>query len=80
MCPARNLNAMLVSLMVSGQEDVTWDDWLALARAAEESGVEGLFRSDHHLGDEREVGDDVEPRTVQEGRSTHGRPSPVSLR
>jgi F420-dependent oxidoreductase-like protein len=35
--------------MIEGQEDVTWDDWLALARACEESGVETLFRSDHYL-------------------------------
>jgi F420-dependent oxidoreductase-like protein len=34
--------------MIEGQEDVTWDDWLALARACEEHGVEGLFRSDHY--------------------------------
>jgi len=35
--------------MIEGQEDVTWDDWLALARACEEQGVETLFRSDHYL-------------------------------
>jgi F420-dependent oxidoreductase-like protein len=35
--------------MIEGQEDVTWDDWLALARACEEYGVETLFRSDHYL-------------------------------
>jgi F420-dependent oxidoreductase-like protein len=35
--------------MIEGQEDVTWEDWLALARACEEHGVEGLFRSDHYL-------------------------------
>jgi F420-dependent oxidoreductase-like protein len=35
--------------MIEGQEDVTWDDWLALARACEEHGVEALFRSDHYL-------------------------------
>jgi F420-dependent oxidoreductase-like protein len=34
--------------MVEGQEGVGWDDWLALARAAEELGFEGLFRSDHY--------------------------------
>jgi F420-dependent oxidoreductase-like protein len=36
-------------LMVEGQEDVTWEDWRALARACEEHGVEALFRSDHYL-------------------------------
>src|SRR4051794_3793643 len=35
--------------MIEGQEDVTWDQWVALARACEESGVETLFRSDHYL-------------------------------
>jgi F420-dependent oxidoreductase-like protein len=34
--------------MVEGQEGVTWDDWVALARATEELGFEGLFRSDHY--------------------------------
>jgi F420-dependent oxidoreductase-like protein len=37
-----------VCLMVEGQEDVTWEQWLALARACEEHGLEGLFRSDHY--------------------------------
>jgi alkanesulfonate monooxygenase SsuD/methylene tetrahydromethanopterin reductase-like flavin-dependent oxidoreductase (luciferase family) len=35
--------------MIEGQEDVTWDDWRALAAACEESGIEALFRSDHYL-------------------------------
>jgi len=37
-----------INLMVEGQEDVTWDQWVALARACEEHGLEGLFRSDHY--------------------------------
>jgi F420-dependent oxidoreductase-like protein len=36
-------------LMIEGQEDVTWDDWVGLARTCEEGGLEGLFRSDHYL-------------------------------
>jgi F420-dependent oxidoreductase-like protein len=36
-------------LMIEGQEDVTWEDWRALAGACEEHGVEALFRSDHYL-------------------------------
>jgi alkanesulfonate monooxygenase SsuD/methylene tetrahydromethanopterin reductase-like flavin-dependent oxidoreductase (luciferase family) len=40
---------MRVCLMIEGQEDVTWDDWLALAGACEEHGVEALLRSDHYL-------------------------------
>ena len=35
--------------MIEGQEDVTWDDWVALAQACEEHGIEALFRSDHYL-------------------------------
>jgi F420-dependent oxidoreductase-like protein len=35
--------------MIEGQEDVTWQDWLAIARACEEHAVEALFRSDHYL-------------------------------
>src|SRR4051794_9438525 len=40
---------MKVALMIEGQEDVTWDDWVALADACERSGIEALFRSDHYL-------------------------------
>jgi alkanesulfonate monooxygenase SsuD/methylene tetrahydromethanopterin reductase-like flavin-dependent oxidoreductase (luciferase family) len=39
---------MRVSLMIEGQEGVTWDQWRALAAAAEEANLEGLFRSDHY--------------------------------
>lgn len=40
---------MEVCLMVEGQEGETWHDWVALAQAAEQSGLDGLFRSDHYL-------------------------------
>jgi alkanesulfonate monooxygenase SsuD/methylene tetrahydromethanopterin reductase-like flavin-dependent oxidoreductase (luciferase family) len=40
---------MRVALMIEGQEDVTWADWQALARACEQSGIDSLFRSDHYL-------------------------------
>jgi F420-dependent oxidoreductase-like protein len=39
---------MRICLMVEGQEDVSWADWVALAGACEASGLEGLFRSDHY--------------------------------
>jgi F420-dependent oxidoreductase-like protein len=39
---------MRVCLMIEGQEDVTWGQWLALAGACEEHGLEGMFRSDHY--------------------------------
>ena len=35
--------------MIEGQEGVTWDDWVALAAACEDHGVEALFRSDHYI-------------------------------
>jgi F420-dependent oxidoreductase-like protein len=47
---------MRVCLMIEGQEDVTWDQWVALARACEESGIEALFRSDHYLSVEGKGG------------------------
>ena len=40
---------MDICLMIEGQEGVTWDQWVSLARACEEHGYEGLFRSDHYL-------------------------------
>ncbi len=44
--------------MIEGQEDVTWDDWLALSSACETHGIGTLFRSDHYLSvaDRRERG------------------------
>jgi F420-dependent oxidoreductase-like protein len=39
---------MRICLMIEGQEGVTWDDWVRLARSTEEHGLEGLFRSDHY--------------------------------
>jgi F420-dependent oxidoreductase-like protein len=36
--------------MIEGQEGVTWQQWLALARACEDNGIEVLFRSDHYIG------------------------------
>ena len=35
--------------MIEGQEGVTWEDWVALASACEEHGIEALFRSDHYV-------------------------------
>jgi F420-dependent oxidoreductase-like protein len=37
-----------IALMIEGQDGVTWEQWLALARTAEEAGIEALFRSDHY--------------------------------
>ena len=41
--------AVRLALMIEGQEGVTWGDWVALADACEEHGVEALFRSDHYI-------------------------------
>jgi F420-dependent oxidoreductase-like protein len=35
--------------MIEGQEDVSWEQWVALARACERGGIEALFRSDHYM-------------------------------
>jgi F420-dependent oxidoreductase-like protein len=43
------LSGVRVGLMIEGQENVTWEDWRALACACEEHGIEALFRSDHYL-------------------------------
>jgi alkanesulfonate monooxygenase SsuD/methylene tetrahydromethanopterin reductase-like flavin-dependent oxidoreductase (luciferase family) len=40
---------MRVCLMIEGQESVSWEDWLGLAKACEESPIDALFRSDHYL-------------------------------
>ncbi|HZD72974.1 MAG TPA: TIGR03560 family F420-dependent LLM class oxidoreductase [Actinomycetota bacterium] len=40
---------MRICLMIEGQEDVTWEQWLALADACESHRIEALFRSDHYL-------------------------------
>jgi len=35
--------------MIEGQEDVSWDDWRALAAGCEQHGIDTLYRSDHYL-------------------------------
>jgi alkanesulfonate monooxygenase SsuD/methylene tetrahydromethanopterin reductase-like flavin-dependent oxidoreductase (luciferase family) len=35
--------------MIEGQEGVSWEQWVALAGACEQHGIETLFRSDHYL-------------------------------
>jgi alkanesulfonate monooxygenase SsuD/methylene tetrahydromethanopterin reductase-like flavin-dependent oxidoreductase (luciferase family) len=46
---------MRICLMLEGQEGISWEQWLALALAAEAAQLDGLFRSDHyrsiHRGD-----------------------------
>jgi alkanesulfonate monooxygenase SsuD/methylene tetrahydromethanopterin reductase-like flavin-dependent oxidoreductase (luciferase family) len=40
---------MRVCLMIEGQEAVTWEQWVALAKACEDGPIDALFRSDHYL-------------------------------
>jgi alkanesulfonate monooxygenase SsuD/methylene tetrahydromethanopterin reductase-like flavin-dependent oxidoreductase (luciferase family) len=40
---------MDLCVMIEGQEDVSWEQWQAIAAACEEHGVPALFRSDHYL-------------------------------
>jgi alkanesulfonate monooxygenase SsuD/methylene tetrahydromethanopterin reductase-like flavin-dependent oxidoreductase (luciferase family) len=40
---------MRVALMIEGQEGVSWEQWVGLAEACEQHGIETLFRSDHYL-------------------------------
>jgi F420-dependent oxidoreductase-like protein len=47
---------MRICLMIEGQEGVTWEDWAGIAKTAEESGLDGLFRSDHYLSGDGRVG------------------------
>jgi F420-dependent oxidoreductase-like protein len=35
--------------MIEGQEGVSWEEWVALARACEEHRIPALFRSDHYM-------------------------------
>jgi len=35
--------------MIEGQEGVSWEQWVAIARTCEATGFHGLFRSDHYL-------------------------------
>jgi len=39
---------MRIALMIEGQEGVTWEQWVALGRAADAAELDGLFRSDHY--------------------------------
>ncbi len=40
---------MRLDLIIEGEEDVTWPQWLAIAEACEQHGVSTLFRSDHYM-------------------------------
>lgn len=52
--------SMDVSIMIEGQEGLSWPRWQRLARAAEELGFYGLFRSDHFSNPEGAYTDALE--------------------
>jgi len=52
---------MDVSIMIEGQDGLTWPRWQRLARAAEELGFNGLYRSDHFTNPQGPVLDALEP-------------------
>ncbi len=58
---------MRLCLMIEGQEGVTWDDWVRLARLTEEHGLEGLFRSDHYTAIIRPDADALDAWTTLAG-------------
>jgi len=58
---------MRVCLMIEGQEGVTWEDWVRLARLAEQHGLEGLFRSDHYTAIIRSDADALDAWTTLAG-------------
>ena len=67
--------------MIEGQEDVTWEDWVALADACERSGIEALFRSDHYVSvigrgrarRARRLGDDQRARRADHDAAARAR-------
>ena len=40
---------MDIALMIEGQDGLNWPRWQRIARAAEELGYAGLYRSDHFI-------------------------------
>jgi alkanesulfonate monooxygenase SsuD/methylene tetrahydromethanopterin reductase-like flavin-dependent oxidoreductase (luciferase family) len=61
--------ALGFNLMIEGQEGLTWARWERLARAAEDGGYEGLYRSDHLTG---LFGDAARPRRSRGWRRRRG--------
>jgi F420-dependent oxidoreductase-like protein len=42
--------ALQLTIMIEGQEGLTWERWRSLAQTVEDAGYAGLFRSDHLTG------------------------------
>ncbi len=54
---------MEVSIMIEGQEGLSWPRWQRMARATEDLGFYGLFRSDHFTAPEGPIVDQLETWT-----------------
>lgn len=52
--------AIDVSIMIEGQDGLSWPRWQRLVRAVEGLGFDGLYRSDHFTNPEGPVKDDIE--------------------
>lgn len=52
--------AIDVSIMIEGQDGLTWPRWKRLARAAEDLGFSGLYRSDHFMNGDGPMKDALE--------------------
>jgi len=51
---------MEVSIMIEGQQGLSWPRWQRLAQAAEDLGFYGLFRSDHFASPQGDIEDALE--------------------
>ena len=52
--------AIDVSIMIEGQDGLSWPRWQRLARAAEDLGFAGIHRSDHFTNPQGEFKDALE--------------------
>ncbi len=43
----RRLQRSILAIMIEGQDGINWRRWRRLARAVEDLGFSGLYRSDH---------------------------------
>lgn len=51
---------MDISIMIEGQDGLSWPRWQRLAQAAEDLGFYGLYRSDHFSPPQGDIGDQLE--------------------
>ncbi|WP_337653164.1 TIGR03560 family F420-dependent LLM class oxidoreductase [Halomontanus rarus] len=51
---------MDINVMIEGQDEVNWDRWQRIVRTVEDSGFDGLFRSDHFTNEDGPYTDSLE--------------------